>query len=800
MWASQIPNSLAGNSSVEPRADTPMDGLIKFRWIWVAVLVVIAAILSAGLPTAMETDNALTVWFLDTDPRLQTYEEFQEQFGNDEAIALHLQREDGIFSAPVLQQIQEVSRRLEEVDYVAQVQSLLTLRAAVDTEEGLDFLTLFDGPIPEDEAALNAARDRAVNNALYRDRLVSGDATQAILWVELEGMGDYDAHRDRVVGEVRQVADDLLGPGDYNMGGLGVVYSAMNVLTEKDAELFVTIVYLLMILLIWWIFRSWRILLGALGVITIATLASLGIYGLMGNKTNMVTVVIPVLVAVLGIADAVHLPTTFNDLRKKMPDADHRELVAKALRHVMMPCLLTTLTTVGCFLALVSSPMLVIRQLGIYSAIGIGAALVATYIMMTAALCALPEDYRPPKHTTLNRFLDSVRFLVIRRTTAVVMVMLLVVGASLWGASKVEVDTYTIGYLPDSHRVVEEHKALEEHWGPYSLVEYVLRPHEGLQVQDPEVMAAVEEFAAQATQHEQVQQAMSLVDIYRQMVHAFVGDELTDEELAAPLTQEQVEQVSLLISMLRLQWDRDHPDYDENFLTRLINEERDLARISLTTEMMSAKQMEALFDALEQAGQELSEGVGVIEPAGYPALYVEIIDYVMVSMVRGFLIALALIFFLLLIGLRSFRLALIGVPANVFPVLVMLGVMGFLGVDLDVGTAMVGAIVIGIAIDDSVHFLHHWKSAEAQGLDWESCVAYAFRHAGKAALVTTTILVGGFPVLMLSGMQSVFYMGLLTTIAAAAALLADLFFLPILLRYFGSSKESSKADGGEGDL
>ncbi len=773
-----------------------MDVLIKYRWGWVVAVAIIAGVLATGLPTAMETDNALTVWFLDTDPRLQTYEEYQEEFGNDEAIGLYLEREDGIFSPDVLRQIEEVSAELEQIDYVARVQSLLTWRDVRETDQGMDFQSLFDGPIPDDEEVLAEAEQWAVDNPLFRDRLISADGKRAMLWVEMEGMGDFDAHRDRVVADVREVADAHLGD-EYAMGGLGVVYSAMNVLTERDSELFVTVVYLLMILLIWWIFRSWRIVLGALGVITVATLVSLGIYGLMGNKVNMVTVVIPVLVAVLGIADAVHLPTTFNNLRRAKPDETRFDLIAEALRHVTVPCLLTTLTTVGCFLALVSSPMQVIQQLGIYSAIGIAAALVATYVMMTAALCALPDDYSPPEHPILERFLDAVKSLVISRSTAMGALMAIVVGISVWGASMVEIDTYTIGYLPDDHRVVQEHEIMEERWGPYSLVEYVIRPAEGYKADDPEVMAAIDAFVERAEEDERVRHGFSLVDIYRRIVDVFAGDEA--DESGRALSPEEVEQITLLMSMQSFEWDRDAESYGDNLLSRLTNEERDLGRITLTTDMMSAKQMDALFSGLEQMGREVSDGVGTIEPAGYPALYVEIIDYVMLSMVRGFLIALGLIFVLLLIGLRSFRLALIGLPANVFPVVVMLGVMGFLGVDLDVGTAMVGAIVIGIAIDDSVHFLHHWKEAETKGYDWDRCVGYTFRHAGKAALVTTTILVGGFPVLMLSGMQSVFYMGLLTTIAAAAALLADLLLLPLLLKVFPDRKSAPVADPDRGE-
>ncbi|HIB01930.1 MAG TPA: hypothetical protein EYO31_08755 [Phycisphaerales bacterium] len=104
--------------------------------------------------------------------------------------------------------------------------------------------------------------------------------------------------------------------------------------------------------------------------------------------------------------------------------------------------------------------------------------------------------------------------------------------------------------------------------------------------------------------------------------------------------------------------------------------------------------------------------------------------------------------------------------------------------NLDVGTATVAAIVLGVAIDDTIHFLHYWREAELSGKTWEDCVSYTFDHAGVPAVITTLLLLVGYPVLMLADASSVFYFGLLTSISAVAALYADLVLLPLLLRLF----------------
>ena len=147
----------------------------------------------------------------------------------------------------------------------------------------------------------------------------------------------------------------------------------------------------------------------------------------------------------------------------------------------------------------------------------------------------------------------------------------------------------------------------------------------------------------------------------------------------------------------------------------------------------------------------------------------------------------------MLVWLRSFRLACISLIPNVFPVVVMMGVMGYLDIYLDLGTATVAAIVLGVAIDDTVHFLHYWREAENKRMSWEECMSFTFTRAGEPATVTTILLLVGFPVLMLAGVKSVVYFGMLTSIAAVAALFADVVILPLVLKYLRPSWDRKAA-------
>ncbi|MFU8805733.1 MAG: efflux RND transporter permease subunit, partial [Bradymonadaceae bacterium] len=665
-----------------------MDTFIRFRWIWALLLVACIAAVSPGLPTAAGANNSLTIWFLETDPRLQTYQEFQDEFGNDEVILLLVENEAGIFAPEVLRQVETLSESIEAVVGIARVHSILTVQDAWDTEEGLVFHPLIPSPIPDDPELMENAGARALQNPLFIDRLVSADTKRTMVWAEMDVMADIDDMRVDIVAEVRSIATEQLGRETFAMGGIGVIYAGLNVITQHDFSLFLGIAYLLMFLLMWWIFRQIRIVAAAIGVISVGTIISLGVYGLLGHQMNMVTVVLPILVIVLGIADAVHMPTTFVHIRRSDPLASRKDVLLRTLRLVGLPSVLTTLTTMGSFLALTSSPMAVIRHLGIYSAIGIGAALVATFILMTLALHGLAEDYEPPEHRLLLKFLENVRSALETRRPLVAGGLLLCIALSAWGASMVEVDTYTIGYLPDDDPVVVDHERIEGTWGAYSLLEFVVRPNDDRRIDDPEVLAAMERFVMKASEHELIRHGFSIADLYRRTAAVYVGDLDEMPDTTVPLTPAQVEQLTLLFSMQRLEWDSTKPAYADNFMARLTNQERDLGRITLTGDMVSARVLEGFFEWLEVVTEETLGEVATVEAAGYPPLYVSIINYVMSSKIRGFFLALLIIFTMLLLGLRSLRLALISLPANIFPVLVMMGAMGFLGIYLDIATAM----------------------------------------------------------------------------------------------------------------
>ena len=766
--------------------DRVCEAIVRRRWLLLGLLVLLVAGVSPGLETAGKQDNSLRVWFLEDDPLLGPYDEFHAQFGNDEVILLQVHDPQGIFRAETLRRLRGLEGSLEAIEGVDRVHSVVSTRDAFQSAEGLRFETVLPEPIPDDPAVIAAAQARTLDNPLFVDRLVSRDGQRAMLWVQMAVMEDFDNRRDAIVGEVRRVADAQLQGLEHPMGGVGVIYSGLNVITQHDFGLFVGLGFLLMFVMMAVIFRSALLVSAAMGVVVVGTLVALGAYGLAGHQLNMVTVMLPLLIIVLGIADAVHFPAALVHEHRRFDGAgagrpERLRSAVAGLRKILVPCFMTTATTMAGFLALASSPMEVIRSFGVYAAVGIGAALIASVGLMIVAFVRLREGATLPKFPLIRRLLEVCEAAVVRHPIALGLASITLAGLGLGGYQLVVADTYTIGYLPDDHQVVREHEQIEAGWGRYFALELTARPLGERRIDDAPLLDATERFVAEVSALPEIRNGFSLASLYRRMEQVLAPDRAAER----PISDALAGQLRLLLDMERFEWDRTHPDYDANVLAPLMVQSAELGRITLVTEMASARGIDDLLGRVLAVGERTYGGLAELEATGYTPLYVQIIDYVMASQVRGFLLALAVIFLLMLAWLRSLRLAIVAVIANVFPVVIMLGTMGALGIDLDIASATIAAIVIGVSIDDTVHFLYHWQRAERDGASWREALRRTYEHAGHPAVITTVLLLAGYPVLMLADVKTVVYFGLLTTVAAAAALYGDLIVLPLLLKVRG---------------
>lgn len=756
--------------------------IVALRFWLLAALLAATAILGWQATRALPPDNALRVWFVEDDPRFQAYDAYQDDFGNDELILVHIEPPGGeLFDEGFLKDLARFNQEVERLEHTAHVYSII---------DSLH-LTPNPGTSPDpDEISLSAqqlavAKKIAMADPLVRGQVISEKGDAVMVVVEPIVSTDFDLYRDRLVLDVRGIADRHFADGASKpaLAGNGVIYQGLNEVTARDFGVFLTVGLLVLFILLARVSRSWSTMFASIGVIAIGTIASIGALGMAGHKLNLVTSLIPTLVMVLGLADAIHFPVALRRVRARFPDEDPKELAARAIAAVIIPCAMTTLTTMAGFLALAGAPIPAIRHMGVFSAVGAGVCFIASVVLMSLLFVwhARHEGRDTPELRRLDMILAGVRrALDTRRRALWIALLALIVWLGVGVGRHLSIDTFTLENLPADHRVVTDHNHIESKWGPYLRLEYLATDGEGDRMVTEDIpLEQLDAFAKHVEQLPEVTSVVYVGTIYQHSLINNLGPDAAEAQIAKAREDNQSEVVMLQAAAV----EADHGRALQQALEPVLSKDKKRARLMLTTSMVSAKDLEKTLDAIDAIAKQHAPGLS-IEAVGYPPLYVGIIDQVMETLGRGFGWALLLVFGLIVFWLRSARLALASFIANLFPLLAMFGVMGWVGIELDIATAAVAAIVLGVAVDDTIHFLHAWCHAEADGMSWEESVDHTFfgAGAGRAAMVTSLLLVTGFPVLMLSKVTTVFAFGCLTTIAAVAALVGDIVLLPLLLR------------------
>jgi predicted RND superfamily exporter protein len=733
---------------VRPNLGERTAGWIYDHWV-VSLLLLLAMTVGAGaMALRVGVDNSVEIWFLEDDPALLAWRDFQDTFGNDEVVAVVFHDPEGILDAEGYATLREAVRRAEEVEGVAAADALVTVRALTLGASGPQLAPL----IPEAVDDFAQLRARILADPLYVDQLVSRDGTSATVLVRMAAMEDIDARRDAVLEDLREALAPLRPEPWY--AGVGVVYAALNQMSTEDSAVFILASYLVIVVLLAWLYRRFWAMVATVTVVGAGALWLVGVMGLAGRDINMVTMVLPTLVMIIGISDIAHLLS--HAARDQRPGESRRDRVVRTVGFIFWPCLFNTFTSTLGFLALLTAPMSVVRDLGVFAAVGILAAFVAAIVGGTVALRWEAVEPRPAPGAKLDRLVEGLAELGIRRPKAVLAGTALLALASVGGMFLLEVDTYSIGFLYSDHEVRQHSDAIEAKLGPYTPFELVVVADD---VRDPELLLAVERW------QERVVAEVPEIGWSRSLV-----DELG--ALARAQGQEQLDAAGLARALAL--YEAGGAQGVEHWVSG-----EDRLRVTFGMGMQSARGMAATRDAI-LARAELPAGARPV-PSGYLPLYVKMMDYIVLSQLNSFSGAFLVVFALFAVLFRSLRLAALAIPSNLVPVLFTLGAMGALGVHLDVATVTIASIILGLVVDDTVQFLYRLRDELERHGDHERAVRNTVHSLGRSMMISTIGLALGFSVVGLARVKSVAWFGGLCAGTLIFAQFMELLVMPALV-------------------
>ena len=789
----------AGAIEVINRGFARLGGWCFDHRFFVLLLCGLAIAGSVWLAGRTRIDNSYEAFFAPDDPSYQDYLAYRDDFGSDEVSYLMYEpadaanAPDGVFDLAIMERIAQLSVAIEdEVPFLFEVTSLTNAELVTPTEDGLSIRKLWRD-FPHTQAAMLEARSVFLSKPLYVGGLVTADGRYGAISIDMDrtstdstedlrldpkgGDGLSNLYPQATFDKLEAILarPEYKGIHFYHSGDvpMNAVYNRI-IEAENGWLQWVSSAVIGVLLLIF--LRSFVGVLAPLAIVQIAVIATVGFIGAFGWKLDMMFGQVPNLIVTVGVAEAIHILIEFRNYFHQL--RDRRAALVKTLYLVGAPCLLTSMTTAVGFLALQVSPVLTLSHMAVYSAFGVVAAFAFTMTLLPALLSFGPRTptarelaraARAKESAGLERALTVLAAWNVRHRRAVLAAFAVISAIAAVGVARLDVDT---NWLDDfSERVPLKHatRKIDDVMGGMSNLVYLFDSGVEDGIRNPAFLREIERLQRSAEQNpDLVRKAYSIVDIVKDLNQAFhEGD---PAYYAIPDDRE-------LVSQLLLLYESSGGDEVQEWATSDYSRANLELRLSIEPISHTAK----LVSDLEEAIAERPIEGATISLTGIGALWLDLLDYMVQSQIQSFLYAFVLIGLMMCFIFRSLRIGMISMVPNVWPVLLTLGAMGWLGIPLDYNKIMIATVALGIAVDDTIHFVSRYHHEFRQSGSYSEALTAAMTDVGRAVFVTSLILVLGFLVNTLSVLDALAKSGILLAMTIATALVADLFFTPALV-------------------
>jgi len=745
--------------------------------------------------------------FLDEgDPALVEYAEFKKQFGQDEVMMLVV-RTKNVFDMDFLEKLKKIQAEIEDnVPHINEVQTLLNARNTRGEGDKLIVDDLFK-QWPTNAAELEAIKQRAITGEMYQDLLLNETYTLTTIIIEpttyevdesedaLDGFGDdsigEDAEdqaflSDKSKAEMIHAADAIAAKysGEnfeiFSAGSLAVndyIKESM----RADMKKFIRIVILIMAIFLFIVFRRVSGVLLPIFVVGLSLAAIIGMMAITGTPITVPTQILPSFLLAVGIGATVHiLAIFFKDYNK---NHDKNKAIIGALEHSGLPIIMTSLTTAAGLLSFSTAEIAPVKDLGIFAASGVMLALFNTLVLLPALLSILPIKPAQEKQLQRSGKMDSVlewfaRF-SLSNAKSIVFATFIIFVVFIYFITQIEFKHDPLSWHPEDSPVRVSTETVDKELKGSVTMEVVIDTHKENGLYSSEFLHKIDSFKMKAEAINKgeyfVGKAWSVTEVLKEIHRALHENK---EEYY------RVTKNSALIPQEFLLFENSGSDDLED----LVDSQFSKARLTIKLPWLEASKYDVLYNELEKLlEEELGNDVSVVITGTVP-IFKRTLVAASASMVKSYIIAFVLITIMMILLLGSIKIGLVSMIPNVLPVTMSLGLMGMVGMPLDMFTMLVGAIVIGLSVDDTVHFFHNYMRYQHKGYSVKDSVRETMLGTGRAMIATTIVLALGFYVYMFASLSNLINFGILAGSAIIVALLSDIVLAPALLKLLSKEK------------
>ncbi|MEW5734515.1 MAG: efflux RND transporter permease subunit [Thermodesulfobacteriota bacterium] len=757
----------------------------RFATLFAMACVIIALV--AQIPR-ITVDTSSEALLHPDDPSLTDYNNFRDEFGRAETVIVALSP-PAIYDLSFLSRLKALHEDLEKnVPYLSKITSLVNVRNTRGEEDSLVVEDLLEN-WPETREDLDRLARRVADTPFYRDNVISGDGKTAAIIIETDALveeGDPDggpgATRQRYFGaeENQAVVEAVRGilarhpipETRVAVSGGPVIVDTFNRATLSDMRRGMMMAIGVNALFLLLLFRRVTGIFLPLIVVVSAMASTIGLMPVFGVPLKMTTTIIPGFLVAVGVADSVHILAIF--YRRLNSGEDKFTAIARSLSYTSLAVIMTSLTTAAGLLSFSFAKLAALGEMGQFAAAGVILALLYTIIMLPAMLAVLP--IRPRKTAAkitgrMDRVLGACADFSVRHPRKIIIASaaLLVVAALM--DTTLRFSNNVVDYFPDSMREKQDLVYLDKHMRGVVALEAVLDSGRENGVKEPAFLNTLEglshSLVKTTDQDLFIGKVFSLNDILKEINKALNED--NPEHYVLPQTREAAAQELLLFE-----------SSGSDDLSKVTDSQYRKARVTMKTPWVDSVVFEEFIGRVHD---KIAAAFGpdvTVSLTGEMALMARTIPATLHNLAWSYIVAFVTISLMMVLLLGNFRLGMAAMFPNALPIMLVMGVIGLLDIMLNLNTIMIGCIAIGLVVDDTMHFMYNFTRYLAITGDPARSVRETLTSTGRAMLITSLVLSGGFFVLLFSTLKNFQIFGLFTGIIILLALLADFVLAPAI--------------------
>ncbi len=719
------------------------------------------------------------------DPDMVNFRNFKKTFGEDGNVFILGFNDKRIYQLAYFQKYYQLCEKLSKIEGVRQVLSMAVLKEILKDDS---IKTFYSRPIfahlPQTQTELDSGLAKIRSIKLYEGQIFNQHNDATIIGITIEKAYLNSAKRLKLTPQIIALAKEFEKETGIKVhfGGLPYVRSITTGKVKDELQLFLAASVLVTSLVILFFFRSWQPLVVTLSVIASAVLWALGIMYLFGYQITGLTGLLPPLLVVIAVPNCIYLINKYQQEYLKIQK--QRETILQTLKKLGLVTIIANLTTAAGFVVFAFGNVDLLSEFGLVMSLSI----LATFVL-SITLVPIIYSFLPAPSTKTTKYLDIryiknfLNFLVkvaLKHKKWVYAINVLIVVLGLWGMSMLRPLAYLVDDLPESSGVRSDLRFFEQNFKGIMPLEVVIDTKKPKGLRKRGVLEKADSLETQLSKLKEIGKPLSIVSYLKSANQVYFNGDTNF--YALPDSRNWI---------FFQQYIRRRPDGADNLSQFFVDSLEQKMRISFkTADMGSIRVRQLLETEIYPTINKIFGKTNIeVQVTGSVPIFAKSNRYLIDNLINSIIIAVILVAIANSLIFNRISLIIISLIPNIIPMIATAGLMGFLGIPLKPSTMILFSIVLGIAIDDTIHFLAHYRMQLDKDPDHIHAIITTLKETGFSMIYTSIILIAGFSIFTFSEFQGTVSLGLLSSCTFLVAMLTNLTILPALLLNFDQQKQ-----------